>query len=297
MLWRRSLLFVSHIMKAEFLYFCNMAYLKGYVVKYWKIISLSIVTLLTLSNCGGGSTTNPSTDTNGTNNTPPIVTPPVTPPTDTNETNTTPPIVTPPTDTNETNETNNTTPPVTPNQAPTARIIGLHEVVVWASITLDSNSTDPEGEPLSLEWRDGEGDIIGTASTHHYTGTMVWDENITLVVYDGVNHSTPATHTITTTEVLNTAPTAIDWIVQWNSSSSKTFSMADFISDEDKDSDLKIIITKAPLGGTLVMTWIDWIYTMSSWNAWDDSFEYQVEDSKWLKSEVKNIDLIDFDNF
>ena len=108
-------------------------------------------------------------------------------------------------------------------------------------------------------------------------------------------------------EAVNTAPLAIDWIIEWEWASSITFSMADFISDaEDADSNLTIEITQEPgnlvdweltVSWTLDIDWIDVTYNMFEWHGWSSYFKFKSVDKEWLKSEEKQILLTDFMNF
>ena len=170
--------------------------------------------------------------------------------------------------------------------------------------TLSSTSqtfTSTVGEEIILETVTAS-DNIDSIVTVVQSGDSV--DNNTVGTYEVVYTATDTAwnsssiiHTYNVTEVPNTAPIAIDWIVQWAGLPSQPFSMADFISDtQDIDSTLKINIITFPSMWTLIMNWIDWTYTMSPWKAWSDYFEYQVEDTKWLKSEIKKVDLSNFDN-
>jgi serine protease len=87
------------------------------------------------------------------------------------------------------------TPPVT-NEPPVAVISGPATGTVGVPATFNgSASYDPEGEPLTYLWNFGDG-ISSTETNPAHTFTESALYVVTLIVNDGTQSSTPATHTI-----------------------------------------------------------------------------------------------------
>ncbi len=101
----------------------------------------------------------------------------------------------------------------------------------------------------------------------------------------------------------NTPPVAIDWNLDSGFKSTYTFSLNDFISDnEDNDSDLTPIIVTQPTWGNWHIRWTISIsgtnitINMNAWESWPIYIEYKVRDKDWLESEVKRINIKNMDN-
>ena len=95
----------------------------------------------------------------------------------------------------------------------------------------------------------------------------------------------------------NNAPVAIDGSIDGQGVSSKTFSMADVISDaENSDSELTIIITQQSSKGTITINGVNATFDMNSGSSGDSYFLFKVQDPEGALSEEKRFDLINFDN-
>jgi len=95
----------------------------------------------------------------------------------------------------------------------------------------------------------------------------------------------------------NTAPVAIAGSIDGAGASSKTFSMADVISDaEDADSELTIIVTQQSADGTVTINGVNATFDMDAGHSGDSYFLFKVQDSQGALSEEKRYDLINFDN-
>ena len=116
------------------------------------------------------------------------------------------------------------------NRAPLAAAGPDQTVELGANVTLLGSGSDPDGDPVSLEWRDGAGTVIGT--TPSITLTLpLGAHDFTLVVGDGVGGSatdsvrvtvqdtTPPVVSVTKpsgVQLLTGVATLVEWTVQDN---------------------------------------------------------------------------------
>jgi len=190
------------------------------------------------------------------------------------------------------------TPAPVTNRAPLADAGQDREVLVshdgdpntnTAAFTLDGTaSSDPDGDSLAYEWKDAQGDVLGTSPTLNLSRSAGSSYTVTLTVTDPGGETSTDTVQVTVTAEANGAPGANDQTLSLNQDGSKSITLSG--SDPDRDTITYSVATR-PAHGTLTGTAPNLTYTPNAGYIGPDSFTFTVTDSYGAVSNPATVSL------
>ena len=175
------------------------------------------------------------------------------------------------------------------NQAPTADAGESTIVEVNQSVTIEGSGTDADGTISAYEWKDAEGNVIGSDATLNYTPTSTGSQILTLMVTD--DNEETATDTVelvvTAPTPVNQAPSASDITITTDEDTNKAISL---LGSDAEEATLSYLLDSAPTHGIVNFVADIATYTPDTNFNGSDSFTYKVNDGS-LDSAVATVNI------